>query len=116
MTEANILPFPKSKIVRETPPEQTNESLEKLKKQGIINYADAIATDLSGLVYLELSQFGIDTSSQIFEKDFVLLSAILKATIYRAMTLEHPLHQSMSDSVTLIKLEDDLEVDNAPQE
>lgn len=107
----NLIEFPKSKIVREP---MNAEGMEKLRKKGMKKYADAVAHDLSSLVLMELGNYGIDTEGDDFLRDFVLLSGILSATIYRSMDMEHPL-QKMIENTVQVK-EFDPEVDQKDSE
>ena len=107
----NILAFPKNKIVREVPPE-LEEELAKKKEKSRQNYADAMVEDFVGSLYGELENCGLDTSEVNFQKDFVFAAAALKATVYRNLGIEHPLHKMIDKSVHIRTLP----LDSSPEE
>jgi hypothetical protein len=92
MTEPNIVQFPKDKIVREALPDI--EELNKVKEKSIKNFADTITEDISSNILFELDNYG-------FMKDFHFLVATMAATIYRTLSVEHPLHKFMSENVVI---------------
>ena len=100
----NLIEFPKSKIVRES---MSAEGMEKIRKKGMKKYADAVAHDLSSLILMELGNYGIDTEGDDFLRDFVLLSGILSASIYRSMDMEHPLQKMIETTVQIKEFDPD---------
>lgn len=112
MTEAVIVPkdnkilsFPKSKIVREVP--QDRSAVEEIKTKGITKYADAVSEDLGGALLMDLTNYGMNMDTDQSEKDFVFLSSVLRAVIYRGVGLEHPLHKFIDQAVTINKVSDE---------
>lgn len=102
MTE--ILQFPKNKIIREIPVD--NEKLEKTKQKSVTNFAENILNEIAHEVAMELDNAGIDTQSEQFLKDYMIVVDFLRATIYRQMDIKHHLHEVMDTSVKTEKLED----------
>ena len=103
--ENKILSFPKSKIVREVP--QSTGAVEEIKTKGITKYADAVSEDLSTALLMDLSNYGINMDSEQAEKDFVFLSSVLRAVVYRGVGLEHALHKFIDQAVTINKISDE---------
>jgi hypothetical protein len=103
MTEPNIVQFPKNKIVRETVPDI--DELNKVKEKSIMNFADGVVEDMSSNILFELGNYGIDIESEKFLKDFYFLVAIMGATIYRTLSVEHPLQAFMDEKVVIAKIE-----------
>lgn len=98
MNKSNVLEFPKNKIVRDVSPE-LDEQIAKKKEKSRQNYAEAMTEDMTAGLYAELENCGIDTTDPAFMKDFAFLAGIMKATVYRNMGLEHPLHSIIDRSV-----------------
>jgi hypothetical protein len=99
MSEPNIVQFPKDKIVRETLPDI--EELNRVKEKSIKNFADTIIEDMSSNILFELGNYGIDTETEEFMKDFHFLVATMAATIYRTLSVDHPLHKFMEENVVI---------------
>jgi hypothetical protein len=96
-----IVKFPESRIVREVQPNL--EEIEKAKEKGKQNYADGIVSEVAAGLYAELENYGIDVDDekQALSKDFIFLTDVLKAVVYRNMGLEHPLHSFVEDNVAI---------------
>jgi hypothetical protein len=99
MTEPNIVQFPKDKIVREALPDI--EELNRVREKSIKNFADTVIEDMSSNILFELGNYGIDIESETFIKDFHFLVATMAATIYRTLSVDHPLHRFMDENVVL---------------
>jgi len=99
MTEPNIVQFPKDKIVREALPDI--EELNRVREKSIKNFADTVIEDMSSNILFELGNYGIDTESEAFIKDFHFLVDTMTATIYRTLSVDHPLHRFMDENVVL---------------
>jgi hypothetical protein len=106
MTEPNIVQFPRDKIVREAIPDI--EELNKVKEKSIMNFADSVVEDMSSNVLFELGNYGIDIESEAFMKDFHFLVAVFAATIYRTLSVDHPLHSFMDKNVVVAKFDDEM--------
>lgn len=102
-TQSNVLAFPKSKIVREVP-QETEEAIAERKIKGVTNYADNIAEELSTAIMYDLSNCGIEIQDENSEKDFIYLSLVLRALIYRSCNIDHPMHKLIQEAVTLRKI------------
>ena len=100
-----VIEFPKSKIVRE--PATVTEDIEEFKLKGRRNYADAIVAGLSSELHLELENYGVDSSSPPFRKDFYFLMDVLRSVVYRNMNLEHGLHEFIDQTVKVYKKTED---------
>lgn len=95
----NVFKFPEHKIVREVP--VPIEEVEKAKEKGRQNYADGVVGEICLNLYAELENYGVDSNSEEFNKDFLFLSDVLKAIVYRSMSLEHSLHKFIDENVTI---------------
>lgn len=99
---SNVFKFPESKIVREVP--VPVEEIEKAKEKGKMNYADGIISEVISGLAAELENYGIevdDESGRLVSKDFIFLTDVLKALVYRNMGLEHSLHKFVDESVAV---------------
>lgn len=103
----NVFEFPKSKIVREVPP--NIEEIEKAKEKGKKQYADGIVSEVAAGLLAELENYGIelDDDKGVLSKDFLFLTDVLKSVIYRNMHIEHPLHGFVDDNVSIFDNEAD---------
>jgi hypothetical protein len=99
--DSTILPFPRSKIVREILPE--SEELKRLKAKNTRNFADALVQDLSEEILVALSEVGLDTDGENFNKDFHFFVGTLHSMVYRSLDMEHDLHQFVDEKVRIIK-------------
>lgn len=106
----NILSFPQDKIVRHSP-SFTEDMLSKMKEKGAQNFADMLVQEITTNILAELSGFGMDIEKDTFGKDFMFLTGVLSATIYRSMDLKHEFHQFIDESVDIIRM-DDIPLDN----
>lgn len=105
MNEKNkVLEFPKSKIVREVPP--NIEELERAKEKGLRNFADGVLDELAGGLLVEIENYGIDTETQSFAKDISFTVDALRASIYRSIGIEHHLHKFIDENITVRPLEE----------
>lgn len=103
----NVFEFPKSKIVREVPP--NIEEVEKAKEKGKQKYADGIVAEVATGLLGELENYGVDLEDEKgnMSKDFLFLTDVLKSVIYRNMELKHPLHEFVDDNVAIFDNEED---------
>lgn len=118
-----ILSFPKSKIVREIPP--NIEELEKAKEKGLMKFADGILDELSEGLIVEIENYGIDTETQSFARDITFTIDSLRATLYRTLGLDHNLHKFVDENVVFkprseilaeMELEEDTETEEIEEE
>jgi hypothetical protein len=100
-----VIEFPRNKIVRE--PTLIEQDLEEIKQKGRRNYADAIVAGLSSDLHIELENYGVDSSSPPFRKDFYFLMDVLRSVVYRNMNLEHGLHEFIDQTVKVYKKNED---------
>lgn len=103
----NVFEFPKSKIVREVPP--NIEEIEAAKEKGKQNYADGIVAEVATGLLGELENYGIELEDEkgTMSKDFLFLTDVLKSVIYRNMDLKHPLHDFVDENVAIFTNETD---------
>ena len=99
--DSTILPFPRSKIVREILPE--SEELKRLKAKNTRNFADALVQDLSEEILVALSEVGLDTDGENFNKDFHFFVGTLHSMVYRSLDMEHDLHKFVDERVKIVK-------------
>lgn len=96
-----VLEFPKNKIIRTTT--ISNETLEGMKAKGLKNFADSLIEDVSSDLMAALDNYGIDTDQANFSKDYIFLTEVITALVYRTLKLEHSLHQFIDSNVELVK-------------
>ena len=118
----DIINFPKDKIVRD--PTFPAEELAAIKKKGRKQVADAIINEMTVALFTELENYGIDSSHDDFRKDFIYTMDVMRAMVYRNMSIEHPLHPYIRDSVKVYQrnaegelvetqtIDDDLDLSN----
>ena len=99
MTE-NVVQFPKSKIVRESP--SSEDVVKEYKLKGLFKYADGIVDDIVEIMVTEIENHGLDTDTKVFLKDFSMAADALRATIYRQFELPHNLHGFVDENVKVI--------------
>ena len=102
MTSNNVLEFPKSKIIREQLPD--SDELKKMKKKAVKSLADSLTAEVCDTLLSDFDNYGIDTEKETFIKDFVFLSSIISATIYRTLEIDHDLHDFID---TMVNIEED---------
>ena len=100
MTNSNIVEFPKSKIVRDVPPEIEAE-IAKKKEKNKQNYAEAMSEDIVAGLFNELENCGIDSTDEHFQKDFIFASLAIKSLIFRNLGLPHQLHDYVDKTVKI---------------
>ena len=94
----NVYNFPKSKIVRDVASENL-EAIKKMKDKSLKNFADSLTQEMIDNILSDFDNCGVDIDSDSFNKDFVFLSAILSATVYRSLDLPHELQSFIDDTV-----------------
>jgi ribosomal protein L15E len=97
----NVFQFPKDKIVREVPP--NIDEIEKHRERGRQNYAEDIVGDIAENLILLLDSYGVDQDGKHFEKDFIFAIDSIRSSIYRAMNVDHNLHEFIDKHVSVIK-------------
>ena len=103
-----IVKFPESRIVREVPP--NIEEIAKAKEKGLQKHAETIVEDLILNILDAMENYGIDTETDNFQRDFSFAADAMRASIYRSFNIEHPLHTFVDTNVQIVKAEnmDDL--------
>lgn len=103
----NVFEFPKSKIVREVPPNV--EEIEKAREKGKQKYADGIVAEVATGLLGELENYGIELEDEKgnMSKDFLFLTDVLKSVIYRNMDIKHSLHDFVDENVAIFDNEED---------
>ena len=102
MTSNNVLEFPRNKIIREPLPD--SDELKKMKKKAVKNLADSLTAEVCDTLLSDFDNYGIDTEKETFTKDFVFLSSIISATIYRTLEIDHDFHDFID---TMVNIEED---------
>ena len=105
--DTNILEFPKSKIVRDPLPD--SDELKKMKKKSVKNLADSLTAEVCDTLLSHFDNYGIDTDNETFVKDFIFLSSIVAATIYRTLGVDHEFHDFIDAMVSVEDLVDKTE-------
>ena len=93
----NVIEFPKSKIVRDVP--FNDEEMAKVREKNRQKYAEEIIAEVSSGLYDELESCGLNSEAESYNKDFIFLSDVLKALVYRNMGIDHPLHEFIDERV-----------------
>lgn len=91
---AQVLAFPKEKIVREA---CAQKIFEDMAKRGAQVVSEEIVQDLASDIMMSMENWGIDTNSDVFQADFEYLVAILMAIVQRTMNIENPIHKLIDD-------------------
>ena len=92
-----IIKFPEHRIVREAT--HNIEELNKAKEKSIINFAEGLINDLTGFIYDEFENNGVETDGEKFETDFSFMIDSLRSCIYRTLSINHSLHEFIDTSV-----------------
>jgi len=98
-TNTNVVAFPKSKIVRDSA--LNTDAVNKMKEKSVQNFADTITVEVSDMILFELENFGVDTESAEFTKDFYFMCSILSALVYRSVGIKHEFHDFIDEKVSL---------------
>lgn len=98
----NIVEFPKNKIIREVPP--NIEALQQAKEKGLQKFADSVVDDLVGQIMDNLDNYGIETDSKDFIKDFSLTVDSLRSSVYRTFELKHTLQEFVDKNVKIVNM------------
>jgi hypothetical protein len=85
------------------PTEQLNKL--KAKEKSLQKHAETIVEDLVLSIIDAIENYGIDSETESFERDFSFVADGLRATIYRSFNIDHPLHSFIDTNVTLVKAE-----------
>jgi len=114
----NVFEFPKSKIVREVPP--NIEEVEAAKEKGKQKYADGIVAEVATGLLGELENYGIELEDDkgSMSKDFLFMVDVLKSIVYRNMGLKHSLHEFVDENVSVFENEEDFKkyLENSEEE
>lgn len=98
-TNTNVVAFPKSKIFRDSA--LNTDAVNKMKEKSVQNFADTITVEVSDMILFELENFGVDTESAEFTKDFYFMCSILSALVYRSVGIKHEFHDFIDEKVSL---------------
>lgn len=96
MTDADIIHFPSSRIVRENPPDP--EILQKSKERAIMQFGEQIVSEIMQKVEEYCLSYGLEDKEETF-KDKIYLLEIVRAMVYRTLELEHPMHSFIEKTV-----------------
>jgi hypothetical protein len=101
--EAQVIIFPKSKIVRMPVEPNTEVQKEKSKRRN----ADNIISELCNDIVNELGDtYDVDITEMSFQKDFSYAIEVLRAAIYRTANLPHPFHEYIDNYVQVTTKEE----------
>lgn len=90
----NVVDFPKDKIVRVHTKEGFNEKLVEHK----VLFVNFLVDKHMKVLFNQLSAEGVDTESQGFFVDYVFVIEAMKAALYRAYNLPHPMQKLMEEN------------------
>ena len=107
-----VIEFPKHKVVRNVP----GEVLEERARRADMKMADAIVSDITGMIITELDNFYVSVEDESFTKDLVLVVDAIRATVYRQFGFEHHLHSFIEKNITIISKKDAKEMENMNEE
>ena len=94
----NVLKFKKSKNVLPTTDEEAAERIKEVR----VNYAKAVATELTTLILNNLVGYGYKIElEEGYLKDIVMVNEVLIATMLRYSNIEHFLQKVIDDVVDL---------------
>lgn len=98
--KAKIIPFPKEKIVRNVV--LSDSDRKRLEDKSKKEFANFVMQELINELLTSFDDFDFDTTSPNFVKDFSYSMDALKATIYRSLELDHPLHELIDEKVNIV--------------
>lgn len=99
MNDKKIIKFPEHRIVREAT--HNIEELKKAKEKSIINFAEGLIQDLTGTIYSEFENNGVETDGEKFETDFSFMVDSLRSCVYRTLGISHAMHDFIDTSVEM---------------
>jgi len=100
---AQIIQFPKNKIVRMPVEPDEPEKLAKSNRRLADNLISELTTDLVN----ELSiGYDLDVTTPSFQKDFSYAMECVRASIYRSFDLDHPFHEYIDANVKVASKEE----------
>lgn len=99
MNDKKIIKFPEHRIVREAT--HNIEELKKAKEKSIINFAEGLIHDLTGTIYSEFENNGVETDGEKFETDFSFMVDSLRSCVYRTLGISHAMHDFIDTSVEM---------------
>jgi hypothetical protein len=99
-----IIPFPQSKIFRETTKIPLEEVMKEKQFRSTQKFGDAVTEEIAGIILNELDNYDFDLETEIFTKDWILAQESLKAVIYRSIGIDHHLHPFTDNNVSLIAM------------
>lgn len=97
MTNNNILPFPKDKIVREAINDV--EEVKKAQEKSLRNYADTVVDEIINVLASEIDNQGLNREDEKFVRDFDFALTVISAAIYRSLKVPHDLHPFLDECV-----------------
>lgn len=92
----DIIQFPSEKIVRNNPPDP--EILETTKRRAILQFAENIVEEIMQEIEGYILSYGLEEKDET-AKDKIYLLETVRATIYRSLDIEHPLHEHIIKAV-----------------
>lgn len=97
---AQILQFPKNKIVREF--HLSDEDKAKIVNKQKREFAEYVLNELVRELYAHFEDFEFDTNDGNFVKDLSYTVDAARATIYRSLGLDHHLHEHIDENINLV--------------
>lgn len=92
---AQIIPFPTNRIVRDHMP-AANEALQMRTKKRIIN---ALVDDYAKKIATNIALKGIDINTPGFNAHYSLTIEFLRSSLYKAMGIFHPFQVTLDDVI-----------------
>jgi hypothetical protein len=98
-----VVEFPKHKIVRQAP--INIEVLERAKEKAVTTFGDSVTDAMIDALLEGFENWGIDTEKPQFIRDFSFTVDAIRATVYRSIEMDHPLHKFIDENVKMINRE-----------
>lgn len=94
---AKIIPFPKQAIIPITK-QDANERIKRVRTE----FCDEVMEECLRNLLLNVGAYGINfTNDGPHQKDLIMLSEVLQATIYRYSGLDHAMHGVISELISI---------------
>ena len=101
---ADIIPFPKHRIVEKTTagPRKNSKFLDEMHKQQTKEFVETSVDEISLNLLKRLYDLAIKTEKNSFTKDLAMLVDVMRGLIYRDFGMKHP-SQVLSEKMVELK-------------
>lgn len=103
-----VLEFPKSKIVRESPPnEAIIKKVKRANDRSLEKFSDDLTQAIMEHIYEILDDYEYNLEDNpSFDQDFKFLMEAVRCTVYRLSDLKHPMHELVDNTVKIMSPEE----------